>query len=222
MAGYVELIFGSMYSGKTEELMRRLKRCKYVGQKFQLFKPRIDNRYGDDIVTTHDYAELDKTIKILLEPYILDSEMQKNFLDVIYKSISCSFIAEVVDTSNEILEKIATDISVVAIDEVQFFDENIIQVIEELIRMNKRIIVTGLDMYASGKPFGNAIQYLACIAKYVDKMHAICNDCGREAYASYKLDNSDPSIIDVGSNGKYIALCENCYERREKEKLSRT
>ena len=71
-------------------------------------------------------------------------------------------------------------------------------------------------MYATSKPFGNLIKEFACTSKFVDKVHAVCVDCGGTAYISYKLSGDDPSKIDIGSNNKYIALCENCAEKREK------
>ena len=212
MAGYVELIYGSMYSGKTEELIRRLKRCKYAGQKFQLFKPKIDNRYGVNNVATHDNASKTSGVEKLVDVYLPEGKKQL-FINEYYK-IAGGLRAEVVTNATEILDKALDSTQVIAIDEIQFFDTSVIQVVNKLIKLDKRIILVGLDMYASGKPFGEVVPYFACTAKYVTKLHAICIDCGKEAYASYKIDGSDPSVIDVGSNGKYIALCENCIEKR--------
>lgn len=216
MAGHVELIYGSMYAGKTEELLRRLKRVSIAGRKYQLFKPVIDVRYAD--VSTHDNASTRKNIQKIVNMYIDDNTDKNALLNNLYKSLGGSIKAEIVNTSSDILSLLQDDTHVVGIDEIQFFDEVIIDVIDKLKEKNIRVIVTGLDMYASNKPFGNIIPALACTAKYVTKLHGVCTDCGAEGYTSYKLDNSDPSKIDVGSTGKYICLCENCAERRDKEK----
>lgn len=98
-----------------------------------------------------------------------------------------------------------------------FFDEDLIAIIDELVLQGKRVIVSGLDMYASGEPWG-IVPTLACKAKYVDKLHAVCVDCGEEAYLSYKTDNDQDNVtskVDVGSVGKYIALCQSCVEKRK-------
>lgn len=124
-----------------------------------------------------------------------------------------------VKNSLDIFNYITDEYQVIGIDELQFFDNDIIEVIKKLISQGKRIICSGLDMSADGKPFGDVIPYIACIAKEVNKLHAICIDCGKEAYISHKIsdnESNETQTIDVGSNGKYIALCENCRDKREK------
>ena len=217
LMGHSELIFGSMYAGKTEELIRRLKRYQLSGKQYQLFKPKVDNRYGDDIVTTHNYVEeKDKILKII-QLHIGNIFNRAKLINDLYKSLGNAIIAEVVSKSMDILSLVKEDTNVVGIDEVQFFDEDIINVIDELKKQNKIVIITGLDMYASNKPFGNIVPYLACTSKYVTKLHAVCMDCGRDAYISYKLTNTPADKIDIGSYGKYIALCEQCAEKRERQ-----
>ena len=212
--GYSELIFGSMYSGKTEELIRRLKRYKLSGKQYQLFKPKIDNRYGKNIVSTHDAFEKKNEIQKIVQLYVKDVLNKNELVNDLYGSLCNAIIAEVVSNSNDILEKLKEDTKVIGIDEVQFFDESILDVINELKKRDKIIIVTGLDMYATNEPFGNIVPMLACTSKYVTKLHAVCVDCGRTAYVSYKLTDENTHKIDIGSHGKYIALCETCAEKR--------
>lgn len=216
MAGHVELIYGSMYAGKTEELLRRLKRVSIAGRKYQLFKPVIDVRYAD--VSTHDNASTRKNIQKIVNMYIDDNTDKNALLNNLYQSLGGSIKAEIVNTSSNILSLLQDDTHVVGIDEIQFFDEGIIDVIDKLKEKNIRVIVTGLDMYASNKPFGNIIPVLACTAKYVTKLHGVCTDCGKDGYTSYKLTDSDTSEIDIGSTGKYICLCETCAEKREERR----
>ena len=131
--GWTELIFGSMYSGKSEELLRRLKRCSYANQKFQLFKPNIDNRYSETEVTTHDSASARSKITKIISVYLKESNTDKNLLlNELYKNIGGAIHAISISSPSEILEELNKDTQVVGIDEVQFFDESIIEVIHQL------------------------------------------------------------------------------------------
>lgn len=213
MLGWCELIFGSMYCGKSEELMRRLKRVQIGNIKYALFKPAIDDRYGKNLVATHASNQTSKAIENILSNHVID--ITKNqIMENINQNLEGSMPAVIVNDPKEILDYIeANDVSVVGIDELQFFDKDIIPVIEELIKKDKRIICAGLDMYADGKPFGEVIPYVACISKHVDKLYAVCNVCGENSVYSHKISDSESNevgTIDVGSNGKYIAVCEKC------------
>lgn len=209
MVGHVELIFGSMYCGKTEELLRRLKRAKIGGQKVQLFKPSIDTRYGENLVVTHSSNELTKKIEELLSPFIYG----KKISSLIISEINDNQEAIPINHSSSILTKLENDCKVVGIDELQFFDDGVIDVIKVLISKGIRVICSGLDMTSNGEPFGNVIPTIACIAKKVDKLNAVCSDCGEEAYISYKIEDNGKTI-DIGSKGKYLALCEKCANLR--------
>lgn len=197
---YSILILGSMYSGKSEELKRLIKRNMIAGKKCLTFKPIIDNRYSEDKIFTHENANV---LNLLT-----DTEK-----DSIGKLLGID--ARNVNHSKEILKYVDDTIDVVGIDEVQFFDNDIISVIEELNRKNIRVITSGLDMYSNGDVF-EITSKLACKCKYVKKIHAVCIDCGIDACYSYKLhDKNKESTIDIGSEGKYIALCEQCKEKRD-------
>ena len=217
MIGWSELIFGSMYCGKSEELIRRLKRVKIAGQKYQLFKPSIDVRYGINQVATHDNNEVKSKIEQIVEFHVKeDVDDKKALLKELTKQLTGAMKATVVNNAKELLDNVEEDTLVVGIDEVQFFNEDLIPVIDELVKRGKRVIMAGLDMYASGEPWG-IVPSLACKAKYVDKLHAVCVHCGKDAYISYKVDNdldNEKSVIDVGSVGKYIALCQQCATKK--------
>jgi len=174
-SGWIEVICGSMFSGKTEELIRRLRRAKIANQSVEIFKPKNDIRYSDKNVVSHD----------------------ENFI----KSIP-------VATSEEILEH-ARDISVVGIDEAQFFDNDLPQVCEKLALKGTRVIIAGLDMDFQGKPFGPIPQLLA-IAEYLTKVHAICPHCGSLATHSYRLTAETDQVV-LGENDKYEPRCRICY-----------
>ena len=190
------LIIGSMYSGKSEELKRLIKRSEIAGKKCQTFKLSMDNRYSNNEILTHDNA------KIL--NFIDNIEVKK----IIAKSLGTQAIN--VNDSKELLSLVDVDTEVVGIDEIQFFDDNIINVIEELNKRNIRVIMSGLDMYANGDIFP-ITSILACKCKYVQKLHAVCIHCGGEAMYSHRLqDTNNLATVDIGSEGKYIAICEKC------------
>jgi len=174
-SGWIEVICGSMFSGKTEELIRRLRRAKIANQSVEIFKPKRDTRYSDKNVVSHD----------------------ENFI----KSIP-------VGSSEEILE-LAQDISVVGIDEAQFFDKDLPKVCEKLALKGTRVIVAGLDMDFQGNPFGPIPQLLA-IAEYLTKVHAICPHCGSLATHSYRLTSETDQVV-LGENDKYEPRCRICY-----------
>lgn len=181
--GRVELICGSMFSGKTEELIRRLRRAVIARQKVQVFKPLIDTRYHEEQVTSHN---------------------------------GLGFDAKPIGSAREILDDLAPDTTVVAIDEVQFFDQEIVDVCDRLAEQGKRVICAGLDTDFRGVPFG-PIPDLMARAEMVDKLHAICVVCGEEASRTQRLINGQPARADdpvvlVGAAEVYEARCRQCHE----------
>jgi thymidine kinase len=175
--GWIEVICGSMFSGKTEELIRRLKRVKIANLKAEIFKPSIDKRYDEIKIVSHD----------------------TNFIQ-----------STPVESAKDIL-LLAQDADVVGIDEAQFFDEQIITVCEQLASKGIRVIVAGLDMDYSGKPFAQ-IPNLLAIADYITKLHAICVVCGNIANISYRK-NSEGGQILIGEKEVYEPRCRNCIKK---------
>ena len=176
--GSVEVITGSMFCGKTDELIRRLRRATIAKQKVQVFKPAIDVRYAVEKVTSHAGAQFD---------------------------------ALPVESSSEILECLEDDVTVIAIDEAQFFDEGIINVATELAEKGLRVIVAGLDTDFRAEPFG-PMPALMAKAETVRKLRAICVVCGGEASRTQRLVNGEPAryddpIIIVGADELYEARC---------------
>jgi thymidine kinase len=177
LRGRIEVICGSMFSGKTEELIRRLKRAKFAHQDVEIFKPAIDTRYSDEDVVTHEGNSIQSTP---------------------------------VENSASIL-LLGSNSDVVGIDEAQFFDEGIVDVCNELARKGVRVIVAGLDMDFTGKPFGPMPKLLA-IADDVMKVHAICVKCGALAYVSHRIVAGDRQVM-LGEMNEYEPLCRECYEQ---------
>ena len=178
--GRVEVICGSMFSGKTEELIRRVRRAVIARQKVQVFKPDVDVRYSIQRVTSHNGQ---------------------------------AFEAVPIPDSHAILDQLASDTTVVAIDEAQFFDAAIEQVTEQLARKGIRVIIAGLDMDFRGEPFG-PMPALLCRADEVQKLHAICMVCGENASRTQRLVNGEPAryddpIIMVGASEAYEARCRD-------------
>ena len=180
--GWVEVIIGPMYSGKSEELIRRIRRTKYAKQKLQVFKPILDNRYSKADVVSH-CGEKEEAVPI--------------------------------KDSSELMALLDKDTQVVAIDEVQFFDSGIIDVITKLADDNKRVICAGLDMDFRGEPFG-PIPALLAVAEFVDKIQAICVVCGNPATRTQRLINGKPAnyndpIVLIGALESYEARCRKCH-----------
>ncbi len=173
--GWIEVICGSMFSGKTEELIRRMKRAEFAQQKVEIFKPAIDVRYDEEAVVSHEGNSIRSTP---------------------------------VPSSGNIL-LLANDVEVVGIDEAQFFDEGLPKVCEQLANSGVRVIIAGLDMDYSGKPFG-PIPALLARAEYVTKVHAICMRCGDLAQYSYRK-TKDESLVLLGETEEYEPLCRKCY-----------
>lgn len=177
LPGFIEVVCGSMFSGKTEELMRRIKRAQYGRQKVQVFKPKIDNRYSEDHVQSHDAN------RILSIP---------------------------VANAKEILERVEDNTRVVGIDEVQFFDDSVIDVCNKLAYRGIRVICAGLDMDFRGQPFGPMPKLLA-VAESVTKLQAVCVSCGMPASRSQRV-VGDQSVVAVGAKEMYEARCRFCHE----------
>lgn len=175
--GSIEVICGSMFSGKTEELIRRLKRAQIARMKVQCFKPVIDNRYSKDHVTSHDAAKL---------------------------------ISHPIEKSWQILENLEDNTRVVGIDEVQFFDESIVEVCQKLANRGIRVVVAGLDMDFLGQPF-EPVPKLLALAEYVTKLHAICVACGAAASRTQRIIFNNDRIA-VGSKDMYEARCRFCHD----------
>ena len=167
--GWIEVICGSMFSGKTEELIRRIKRAKIANQKIKVFKPIIDSR-SKNFIESHDESKLE-----CIE----------------------------VKSSNEILKKI-DNCDVIAIDEAQFFDDQIVSVCNKIANNGIRVIIAGLDMDYLGNPFG-PMPNLMAISEYVTKVHAVCKQSGNIANYSFRKNNKKDIVV-IGEKDKYEPL----------------
>ena len=173
------MISGSMFSGKTEELIRRLKRARIANLKIEIFKPAIDIRYHVQNIVSHDDTQI---------------------------------ISTPVDNSQTIL-LMASDVDVVGIDEAQFFDDQLPEVCDQLALRGIRVIVAGLDMDYTGKPFGQ-IPFLLAKADYITKLHAICVKCGNIANYSYRK-SADGGQILLGEKEMYEPRCRVCFQEKK-------
>lgn len=181
--GSVEIITGSMFCGKTEELIRRIRRAVIARQQVQVFKPALDNRYAEEKVTSHN---------------------------------GINFEAYPIKNSIEILEQLRPDTTVVAIDETQFFDSGIVEVVQQLADRDLRVIVAGLDMDFRGEPFG-PMPLLMAKAERVYKLHAICMVCGEDASRTQRLVDGLPAryddpVVIVGAAELYEARCREHHQ----------
>lgn len=173
--GAIEVVTGSMFSGKTEELIRRLKRAKFARQTVEIYKPAMETRYSEDEVVSHDENSIRSTP---------------------------------VDNSSNIL-LLSGNVDVIGIDEAQFFDKGLVEVVMKLANMGTRVIVAGLDMDFKGVPFG-PMPGLMAVADHITKVHAICMRCGSIAQFSHRFSEKD-QVVMLGEKESYEPLCRNCY-----------
>ncbi|MBI5239225.1 MAG: thymidine kinase [Elusimicrobia bacterium] len=176
--GWIEAVVGSMFSGKTQELIRRLRLATIARQKVQVFNHALDTRYAKDHIVSHDSSKTP---------------------------------SQAVAKAKDILELVEPETQVVGIDEVQFFDEGIIEVCETLADQGRRVIVAGLDQDYRGIPFPVTAQLMG-VAEFVTKNLAICSVCGSPANRSQRLSNTK-KLIEVGTGDKYEARCRACFRR---------
>lgn len=186
-AGWVELITGVMFSGKSSELIRRVERAMIAEQEVMVFKPSIDNRYSDTEVATHN--------GITVEAQIVD---------------------DIEDIKRKIREYEAGRLDVIAVDEGQFFDAELVELVDDLADQGYRVIVAGLDTDFAGRGFA-PIPELMARAEYSTKLHAVCVKCANPATRNQRLINGEPASIDdpvvvVGADETYQARCRNCHE----------
>ena len=181
--GWIEVICGPMFAGKSEELIRRIKRIEYAKKKIIVFKPLIDNRYSEDEVVSHNK-----------------------------RRTKCYNLKH----SSEVEKYITSDLYAVAFDEVQFMDEGILKVIDDLANRGLRVICAGLDNDFRGEPF-SIMPQLLCMAEYVTKLTAICTVCGANATRTQRVANGEPAyyedpIIIIGASEAYEPRCRHCHK----------
>ena len=189
-AGWLEVISGCMFAGKTEELIRRINVLSYAKKNIKVFKPAIDNRYSNTKVVSHAGSSVDSIV---------------------------------VANARDILNNVDEKVDVVAIDEVQFFDKDIVAVCDQLANEGKRVMVAGLDMDFRGEPF-NVMPILITSAEFVTKLTAVCTTCGAPATRTQRLVNGEAAsyhdpIILVGASESYEARCRHCHEVKGKPTL---
>lgn len=177
-SGWIECITGSMFSGKSEELIRRVRRGLFAKQKVIVFKPSIDNRYSDLEVVSHNGNKVE---------------------------------AVNVKHSSEIMDHVKSDHDIIAIDEIQFFDNDVVGVATQLAEEGYRVITAGLDMDFRGVPFEPVPEIMA-VAEHVTKLQAVCSVCGAPSSRTQRLINGEPArfddpIILVGAKESYEPRC---------------
>lgn len=186
--GYIEVITGCMFAGKTEELLRRLRRAEIAEMEIGVFTPEIDDRYGVKKIGSHNGE---------------------------------SWEATVVETSaegiDEFLEE-AHDLDVVAVDEANFFPGEIVDAVQKLADNGQRVLISGLDQTFRGDPF-DPVHKLMAVADEVEKLTAVCTQCGQQATRTQRLVDGEPATADtptvqVGGDESYEARCRQCHEVR--------
>ncbi|AIO18203.1 Thymidine kinase [Candidatus Izimaplasma bacterium HR1] len=181
--GWIEVICGPMFAGKTEELLRRVRRLEYAKKNIVVFKPLMDSRYAEDEVVSHNNSRT--------------------------KSVNISY-------ARQIFDYIDKETQVVAIDEIQFLDEEAAGICEFLASRGVRVIVSGLDKDFRGEPF-SFMPKLLSLAEYVTKLTAICVKCGIPATRTQRIVDGKPAkyndpIVLIGAQESYEARCRSCHK----------
>ncbi|RLM94806.1 thymidine kinase [Halobellus sp. Atlit-38R] len=187
-SGWIEVVTGSMFSGKTEEVLRRLRRAEIAGQEIAVFKPAVDDRYGETTVGSHVGRQWDASVVPSEGDGIWEIRDQLNGEDV------------------------------VAVDEANFFGPELVAVCQRLADDGRRVLASGIDQTYRGEPFEPLPQLMA-VAEYVDKLQAICSQCGEPATRNQRLVGGEPAHVDdptivVGAEESYEARCRNCHTLR--------
>jgi len=187
--GSITVICGSMFAGKSEELIRRARRALYAKQRVQVFKPAIDKRYDEAAVVTH--------------------------MGVQHAALPVANVAE-------LQAKINPNVEVIFIEEAQFFDQSLVDLVVEFADRGKQVVVAGLDQDFRREPFGPMPQLLA-VADEVVKLRAICMKCGQPASHTYRMIDGKPAHVDdpiilIGATESYEARCRNCHKIRRRIK----
>lgn len=189
--GHLEVIVGPMFSGKSEELIRRVTRAVIARQRVQVFKPAIDDRYHESAVASH----AGRTVGALAVRDVAGIRAHLSGEGPLLTASQAP--AELPD--------------VVGIDEVQFFGPEIVPLALHLADAGVRVILAGLDLDFRAEPFGCMPDLLAR-AESVEKLTAICTECGAPATRSQRLIGGEPARFDdpvvlVGAQESYEARC---------------
>ena len=179
--GWLEVICGPMFSGKSEELIRRLRRVEIAGQRVLIVKPSVDDRFDVSHIVSHAGAKM--------------------------RAVAVENAADALGRSD--------GYDAIGIDEAQFFDDEIVDVVRTLVARGRRVVVAGLDRDFRGEPFG-AMPLLLCMAEFVDKLQAVCHACGGTATRTQRLLDGMPAPFDgetiqIGALDSYEARCGACY-----------
>ena len=184
--GYLEIICGSMFSGKSEELIRRAKRVFIARKRVVVCKPKIDTRYGHRRVSSHDGKSL--------RAHSIDQSRPEDILTL----------------------AATKDADVIAIDEVQFFGAEIIPVVQRLVEAGRRVIVAGLDMDFAGRPFGSmpVLMALADEVTKLKAICVKCGEPAtfNQRLINGRPAAIDDPIIVIGGKESYEARCRRCHE----------
>ncbi len=175
--GWIEVITGPMFSGKTAEIIKRTESLIYANKKFLVFKPKTDTRWEKEFISSRNGKKIES---ITIEN-----------VDDVYKFIN-------------------KKIKAVIIDEVQFFEGDVISVLKNLAENKIRVIVAGLDMDFLMRPFKPMPEIMA-VAEFVTKLTAICFKCGRAASFTKRIKGSKDRTIEIGDNS-YEARCRKCFK----------
>jgi thymidine kinase len=181
--GSLEVVCGPMFSGKSEELIRRLRRAEIAGLRALIVKPTVDDRYDVGHVVSHGGAKM--------------------------RAVTAASSADA--------HRLAAGYEAIGVDEVQFFDEGIVEAIADLVDRGARVVAAGLAQDFRGLPFGPMPTLLA-LADYVDKLEAVCHRCGGPATLTQRLLDGRPApfsgaTVQIGALDSYEARCRACYER---------
>lgn len=210
--GRIELITGCMFSGKTEELIHRAQRAEIAGEHVVGFKPQIDDRYEKSAISSHTGVKVDAV------PIDNGKDGAERALESIKNHESIVLGNREKDETNNLInfDEDKGHIDVIVIDELNLFEDSLVELVRDLAERDYRIILSGLDLNFRGEPF-EPVPSLLALADHVEKRQAVCEECGDPATRTQRLIDGEPApydapTIDVGGDEKYEPRCRHCHE----------
>jgi thymidine kinase len=195
-AGYLEIVLGSMYSGKTSHLVEIYKQCKFCNISVAVINHSIDNRYDDMLLSTHDKVKI---------PCIKTDRLMNLWYKILYSEENTDI--------KRMQDKLKIrDSDVILINEGQFFPD-LEEFVKLLLKDKKKIYVCGLDGDFERKKFGQILDIIP-LCDTVYKLTSLCSLCknGNKGIFSMRLTSEKEQTV-VGSEN-YIPVCRDCYEKK--------
>jgi thymidine kinase len=195
-SGYLEIILGSMYSGKTSRLVEIYKQCTFCNISVCVINHAIDNRYDTELLSTHDQIKI---------PCIKTNKLLDVWSDCIDMESNVGLVPRIRDNFK------VTRSSFILINEGQFFPD-LEEFVKKLLLNGKKVYVCGLDGDFERKKFGQILDLIPLCDK-VTKLTSLCSMCKNGTLGIFSKRISSEQIQTVVGVDNYISVCRSCYDK---------